>query len=78
MKLIELSYTVFVSYERINACEVVKKDDDCHYVKWYTEDGEFMSDAFTGAVSARNHIQKINDAIIKAGQTEFGFGGDDD
>lgn len=59
MKFVELSATIFVASERINSCRVMQKEDNCTYVLWYTEDGEFESDAFTGKIQARNYIKEI-------------------
>lgn len=47
----------------INGCKVVKHEDDCYYVEWFTEDGEIVIDAFTGGVAARNYIKKVIEDI---------------
>ena len=61
--MIELSTTQFMRWDRINGCEVYKKEDDCYYVKWFTEDGEVTSDAFTGSIAARNYVKSVIDII---------------
>lgn len=63
--LLRLSAYNWICADGISSCELFQKEDNCWYVKWTTEDGEILSDAFTGKVAATNYIKEINDEIIK-------------
>lgn len=74
--LIKLSQYSYIKFDRINRATVYQQEDSCWYVKWFTEDGEIISDAHTGKIAACNYIEDIADEIINH-QREF-IGGTDD
>lgn len=61
--MIELSSHYWVRPDIISSCEIVKRDDDCYHVKWITDDGDILSDVFTGRVAASNYVKSIIEEI---------------